>query len=381
MLIEQQQFNNPYELLGSLSSFNATDYDLHFVFADKLFFQDEKLNDKIQSIFKNSVVVGCSTSGEIHGPSFNENTFSLTSVKFEKTKIKKATFIIENSEDSFRAGQSLAHNLKNTDLKHVFVLSEGVNVNGSDLLQDLNSVLDRNVNVSGGLAGDNASFNSTFVADETNKFIPNCISAIGFYGQSFQSESSSYGGWDSFGKDLLVTKSVKNIVYEIDHKPALDLYKSYLGDKSKDLPASALYFPLEMRENEFTEPLVRTILAVSESDKSLTFAGNVPENSYVRLMKTNINRVIEGANKSAKLLMDNIEITPELSILISCVGRKLVLNQLTQDEVEAVTENFNSSVVFAGFYSNGEISKMKFVDSCKLHNQTMTITVFSEKNS
>lgn len=381
MNIKQQQFHNPEDLWSGLSTFNATDFDIHFIFADKLYFEDEKLNEKIQSLFKNSVIMGCSTSGEIHGSTFRENSFSLTSIKFENTKIRKSTFIIQDSNDSFKAGQSIASNLKEDNLKHVFILSEGINVNGSNLLQGVNSVLDRNVNVSGGLAGDNATFYKTYVADENNRFIPNCISAIGFYGDNFNSESSSYGGWDSFGIDRLVTKSIQNIVYEIDHKPALDLYKSYLGDKSKDLPGAAMYFPLEMRENEYTEPLVRTILGINEEDKSLTFAGNVPENSFVRLMKTNVNRVIEGANKSARLLTDNLNSVPEFAILVSCVGRKIVLNQLTQDEVEAVTENFDSTVAFSGFYSNGEISKMKFVDSCKLHNQTMTITLFSEKNS
>ena len=363
----------------AITQLQPAGFDLHFVFADKSYFEDETISKKIKSIFNGCMVAGCSTSGEIHGTNLNENTFSVTSVKFDQTPLKKVSYVIDSADDSFKAGAFLANALKKDDLRHVFILSDGLFVNGTELLEGLNSVFDKTVNISGGLAGDNVAFVKTYVADNENNFVSHCVSAIGFYGNHIISECGSYGGWDSFGIDRMVTKSKSNIVYEIDNQPALDLYKSYLGEKAAELPGSAFYFPIEMRENEFSEPLVRTILGINESEKSITFAGNVPENSYVRLMKTNVNRVIEGANKSAQIIKGNLTEEPELVILISCVGRKIVLKQLTQDEVEAVTENFNKKTNFAGFYSNGEISKMKFVESCKLHNQTMTITAFSEK--
>ena len=379
MKTEQLIITDKNKFAQGIAQLQAAAFDLHFIFADKSYFEDAALNEKIKTTFKGSMVAGCSTSGEIHGTSLNENTFSITSVKFDHTPLKKVSYVIESSEDSFKAGVFLANALKQDDLRHVFILSDGLFVNGTELLDGMNSVFDKTVNISGGLAGDNLAFVKTFVADNDNHFISHCVAAIGFYGHHITSECGSFGGWDSFGIDRRVTKSKSNLVYEIDNQPALDLYKSYLGEKAAELPGSAFYFPLEMRENEFSEPLVRTILGISEAEKSITFAGNVPENSYVRLMKTNVNRVIEGANKSAQIIKGNIVTDPDLVILISCVGRKIVLKQLTQDEVEAVTENFSENTPFAGFYSNGEISKMKFVESCKLHNQTMTITAFSEK--
>lgn len=379
MKINQLQIKNKENIIDALKNIVPAEYDLHFIFADKLYFDDKQINDFIKNHFNGSIISGCSASGEISGRNFTEHSFCLTSVKFVNTSIKKAAVHIKGSEDSYEAGLQIVNQLNNDQLKHLFILSDGNVVNGTRLLEGINKNISKTINISGGLAGDNAEFVKTYVADENNEFCSHCISAIGFYGDHIITESGSYGGWDSFGIDRLVTKSIENTVYEIDHQPALDLYKSYLGDRSSELPGSAMYFPLEMRETEFNEPLVRTVLGINEENKSITFAGNIPEGSFVRLMKTNVNRVIEGANKSGKLITENLNSSPELVIMISCVGRKIVLKQLTQDEVDAVTENFDEKTCFTGFYSHGEISKMKFVDNCKLHNQTMTLTAFSEK--
>lgn len=377
MKVFQKVFKNTTELYTFLEPFNASDFDLHIIFADKSYFDSEEVRSKIKQSFNNSIVFGCSSSGEILGNKLSEQSFSITSIKFAKAKIKKQCFHIKDASESTIAGETIAKELSGDDLKHILILSEGINVNGSRLVEGFNKVIDKTVHVSGGLAGDNAQFDITYVADMENNFVSNCVSAIGFYGD-ITTETSSFGGWDSFGIDRTVTKSKENVVFEIDGNPALDLYKSYLGDKAAELPASAFYFPIEMRDSEHSEPVVRTILGINEDENSITFAGNVSEGSFVRLMKTNVNRVIDGASKSADILKENSKTNPELVILITCVGRKIVLKQLAQDEVEAVTDNFSNEVSFAGFYSNGEISKSKFIEDCKLHNQSMTLTSFSE---
>lgn len=375
---QQLSFNSKSELIEALSNFDSTAYDVHFIFADKSYLEDTEISTLIQSTFKKSMIMGCSTAGEIGLKKISEGTFVITSVKMEKSIIKKTVFNLNDVNDSFSAGERIAKDLINENLKHIFVLSDGVNVNGTRLIEGINSVLDHTINVSGGLAGDNGNFIKTYVADNNNQFIPNCVSALGFYGEHITTSSGSYGGWDSFGIDRIVTKSHENVVYEIDGQPALELYKSYLGDLSSELPGSALFFPLEMRDHEDSELLVRTILGVNEKDNSLTFAGNIPEGAFVRLMKTNVNRVIDGAEKAADIIKNSMNQNPELVLMVSCVGRKLVLKQLTQDEIEAVTDSFNEDVIFTGFYSNGELSKLKGNNLCNLHNQTMTLTAISE---
>jgi hypothetical protein len=378
MKITQFIFNNKIQIIEHLLNFQAKEFDLHFIFSDKIFLIDPEIQSQISTCFHDSDIMGCSTAGEISNKKFSEQSFSICSVKLEKARYKKCSYNFNEVGNSFDVGQSIAKSLRADSLKHVFILSDGIAVNGTHLLDGINSLLDANVNVSGGLAGDGAAFQETLVCDRNNHFVPNCISAVGFYGD-IQTHTASFGGWDSFGMDRFVTKSIDNVVYEIDNQPALDLYKSYLGELSKDLPGSALFFPLEMRESEDSEVLVRTILGINEADKSMTFAGNIPKGASVRLMKANVNRIIDGAEKAANIIRENIASEPQLMLMVSCVGRKLVLKQLTQDEIEAVTDQFDENTHFAGFYSYGELLKSKGEQNCKLHNQTMTLTSFSEK--
>ncbi len=378
MKISQHVLTDIPSVIHLLNNYNAQQFDLHLVFSHKKYFEDENLKKQLKSTFENTILMGCSTAGEIGSKKVLDDTFVLTSIKFENTRVKKSVFNLNDNKDSRKAGETLAKELLDPDLKHVFILSEGLNVNGTHLIEGINSILDHKINVSGGLAGDNGNFVKTYVADLENNFISNCVSAIGFYGGNISTSSASYGGWDSFGIDRVVTKSIENVVYEIDGKPALELYKTYLGDLSSELPASALFFPIEMRESEHSELLVRTILGISENDQSLTFASNIPEGSSIRLMKTNVNRVIDGAEKATQIIKKSIIKEPELVIMVSCIGRKLVLKKLTQDEVEAVTSSFDDDVFFTGFYSYGELSKQNGFSACSLHNQTMTLTSISE---
>ena len=378
MKINQHVYHSKQEFLSGVSSIHAREFDIHFLFSDISYLEDNEIAQILKQVFNGTIVAGCSTSGEIGEKKITEKSIVITSVKLEKSSVKKCSYRLKDVNDSRKAGEQIARELQQEGLKHVFILSDGLTVNGTRLIEGINAVYDRTVNISGGLAGDNATFTKTYVADMDNNFVPDIVTAIGFYGDAIKTGCSSYGGWDSFGIDRVVTKSNENVVYEIDGQPALDLYKSYLGDLSKELPGSALFFPLEMRQSGDGELLVRTILGVNEAENSLTFAGNIPEGSFVRLMKTNVNRVIDGAGKASDLLKESIDVHAQLVLMVSCVGRKLVLKQLTQDEVEAVTENFDEATIFTGFYSNGEISKMKFHDQCSLHNQTMTITAITE---
>ena len=231
--------------------------------------------------------------------------------------------------------------------------------------------------ITGGLAGDGAKFKTTLVGlNETPT--EGRIVAVGFYGNDLSITYGSVGGWDSFGPERLITKSDENVLYELDHLPALDIYKKYLGEHAKELPGSGLLFPLSIRMPDSNDAIVRTILAVNEDEKSLTFAGNMPQENYARLMKANFDRLIEGASTAAQNSIDTILQKPDLAILISCVGRKLVLNHRIEEEVEEIRKVYGDSTAIMGFYSYGEISPSN-VMKCDLHNQTMTITTFTEK--
>lgn len=323
-------------------------------------------------------VIGCSTAGEIYDTRVLDDSLVVTAVRFDHTQLRAVEAELTGPADSKAAGERLAKALAAPDLAHVFVLSDGLKVNGSELVKGLTGSLPQNVAVTGGLSGDGAKFEQTLVYfNGTAK--PGRIVAIGFYGDKLRVGYGSMGGWDTFGPERVVTRSSGNVLYELDGESALALYKKYLGSYAAELPASGLRFPLSVRDKNSDAPVVRTILAVNEQDQSLTFAGDVPEGSIARLMRANFDRLVDGANGAASTSQQAIgKDVAELAILISCVGRKLILQQRTEEEVESVRAVLGERAKMTGFYSYGEISPFTPTAKCELHNQTMTITIFSE---
>jgi hypothetical protein len=332
----------------------------------------------LKNRFPNSIWIGCSTAGEIIGGRVTDESLSVTAIEFEKATLEFSFVEINSVENSFDAGVKLIKQLPQENLKNVFVISEGVKINGTELVQGMRSVLTDKVLLTGGLAADAGKFQKTYLFDKNKEIRSGCITAIGFYGNALEVGCGSFGGWTSFGKERQVTRSHKNILYELDGQPALKLYKTYLGAEAANLPASGLLFPLSISSNNNQEPLVRTLLAVNEFEQSLTFAGDIPEGAMVKLMKAKTDDLIEGAENAGKIARNGIQNSPDLAILVSCVGRKLVMKQLIEEEVEAVWQILGKNTTITGYYSNGEIAPFSQDVTCDLHNQTMTITTFKE---
>lgn len=328
--------------------------------------------------YPKALIMGCSTAGEICATRVRDESLVTTAVQFEHTRIRMAQADIGQMPDSYDAGLHLAQDLNQVGLTHVLVLSDGLKVNGSELAKGLRENLPPGVAATGGLAGDGGNFARTLVCAD-GKVVEGKIVALGFYGERLKVGYGSLGGWDVFGPERLVTKSSGNVLYELDGQSALGLYKSYLGDHAAGLPATALLFPLALRNAEGVYSLVRTVLGVDEVAQSMTFAGDMPEGSHARLMKANFDRLVDGASGAAKATYATLgSSSPNLAILISCVGRKLVLKQRIEEEVEGVREVLGAHAVLTGFYSYGEICPHDAITGCELHNQTMTITTFSE---
>jgi hypothetical protein len=333
----------------------------------------------LRKVYPNAHLMGCSTAGEICGTRVLDDSLVATAVRFDHTELVGARVVAANAEDSYGAGQRLAEQLPPEHLRHVFVLSEGLDINGSDLVRGLASRLPDSVTVTGGLSGDGGRFGKTLVVSGTTAE-RHTVAALGLYGDRLRIGYGSLGGWDSFGPERIITKSSGCVLYQLDDQSALELYKRYLGDQAKDLPASGLLFPLAVRGKDDTEAVVRTILAVNEADQSITFAGDLPQGGYARLMKANFDRLIDGAIGAARVSYEALgSSNPDLAILISCVGRKMVLGQRVEEEIEGVRDVFGPDTVLAGFYSYGEISPFTAHARCELHNQTMTVTTLSER--
>ena len=355
------------------------DAGLVLVFGGTTWIEDGAPLADVRAAYPDAFVFGCSTAGEICDTNVADDSVVATAVHFDRTQIRYAGIRMIEVGDSYRAGQRLAEKLPPVGLVHVFVLSDGLQVNGSDLVKGLAAGLPAGVSVTGGLSGDGDRFEKTFVVFD-GKASADAVGVIGLYGDALRVGYASLGGWDSFGPERLITRSEGNVLYELDGRPALDLYKEYLGEHASGLPSTGLLFPLSLRTEDGDTPVVRTILGIDEEHQGMIFAGDVPEGAYARLMKANFDRLIDGAVGAARTSQRAVRSAqPELAILISCVGRKMVLKQRIEEEVEGVREVLGPDTALTGFYSYGEISPFTPSAKCELHNQTMTITTLSER--
>jgi len=328
--------------------------------------------------FPLAVKLGCSTAGEIFGTSITDRTLAVAVIRFERSRIALAVSSID-IESSLNAGRSLGAQLSGDSLKSVFILCDGLQVNGSALVDGLSETLNQSVAITGGLAGDCSRFEQSWTWQGAEPKGGQAL-AVGLYGDALECRHGSYGGWSAFGPERLITRATSSTLYELDGQPALDLYKRYLGQYADELPSSGLLFPLAIRHQCGNgEQAVRTILSVDNDQKSITFAGNMPEGAYAQLMTANFEQLIDASSIAARQLSVLPEHDhPGILIGISCVGRRLLLGERAEEELEAVMESMTRPPAFVGFYSYGEISPNQVSTGCSLKNQTMTLTWLGE---
>ena len=333
----------------------------------------------LQKAFAGACLAGCSTSGEITGDGVSDGTLVVTALTFDSARVDQASTRLSGMEDSYAAGQRLASGLERSGLRAIVLFGQGVKINGSAVLAGMKDVVGAGIPITGGLAGDAGAFVQTWVLNNQGLSSDGLV-CIGFYGDSLEISHGSFGGWSPFGPARKVTRCEHNILYEIDGESALSVYKRYLGEHAESLPSSGLLFPFAMLGKDHNElGLIRTILGVDEQTGSLTLAGDVDPNGYLRLMHASTDALVEGAKVAAHAARGLRG--PEdagFALLVSCVGRKLVMGGRVDEEVEAVASVFGSQARLAGFYSYGEISPLSGASESKLHNQTMTITYFTE---
>lgn len=350
---------------------------LVLVFGNRYALESQKIHHEVKKLFPDGEIVFGSTAGEIIGNQVLEDSITLTAIEFEKSNYKVfRENSLEHNKDAILLGNKLIQKVPKENLKHIIIVSEGSFINGSALIEGLETGIN-NVAITGGLCGDDSRFEKTICSYNENPKEGEVI-LIAFYGESLEVSFAQYGGWTPFGPERIITKSHQNVLYELDNQPALDLYKKYLGDKAAELPKSALLYPLSVKTKNKKESIVRTILTIDEQTNTMTLAGDVPEGSVVQLMMANIDHIVDGALKAAEIGMKNRKNKPELALLVSCIGRKLVMDQRVEEEIEEVIEVIGSQAVVSGFYSYGELAPFAGNINCELHNQTMTLTLFSE---
>lgn len=358
----------------------APSADWVLAFGTKDVLSSESLRAEIRNYFPKAVISGCTTSGSIAGARLYDESIVLTAVSFGSTRCVPFSCNIKDYKSSYALGDSLGKKIEKDGLAHVFMLADGHDVNGSDLVRSICAKLPSEVFITGGMAGDNFDFHQTHVWDGEH-YDSGMVLAIALYGDALEVGKGYNAGWKPFGPDRLISRSENNVLYEIDHQPALEMYKTYLGEYAEELPSAALRFPLGLKHPTSQELVVRSILSIDEENQTLTFAGNVPEGASCQIMRANYENIVSAsftATDNALQQMDGGDAS--LAILVSCVGRRLVLGQRTEEEVDEAIEILPQGCEVSGFYSYGEISTLVCEDGrCGLLNQTMTVTLFREK--
>lgn len=349
---------------------------LVFVFGDRQLLEEGSGIDALRAVYPAARIVAASTSGEIVDTEVTEGQLVATAIAFDRTQVDCAQETIATVAESYEAGRRLARTLTAPDLVHVFVVSDGQRVNGTDLARGFNEHLPPGVRLSGGLAGDGTRFERTVVGLDERPG-PGRIVAVGLRGGALSVGFGSAGGWEAFGPERVVTRSEHNTLYELDGQSALRLYKKYLGDQAAALPGSALRFPLCVTPPGSPSTVVRTILSIDEQAEAMVFAGDIPVGARVRFMRASYEDLLDGAARAAE--QTRRERPAELALCVSCVGRRIVLGQRTEEETECVRAAIGPKAVLAGFYSYGELAPAGSSVACQLHNQTMTITTLAEE--
>ncbi len=357
----------------------ATAPDAVLVFGGRAALQSGEALEGLSHTYPPARVFGCSTAGEIAGTHVHDDSVVATAIWMDRGRLVPARASLPEAGNPFRVGKLLGQRLAaQSGLKHAFVLSDGLHVNGSELVRGLLEALPPGVSLSGGLAGDGAAMKETVVCHAGQLHAGGVVTALGFGGE-LQVGLGSLGGWDAFGPMRLVTRSHGNVLHELDGEPALALYKRYLGPHAAGLPASGLLFPLRLQLPGEERSVARTLLAVDEVQGTMTFAGDLPEGATAQLTRANVDKLVAGASGAATASLGSPGAAPaQLALLVSCVGRKLVLKQRAEEEVEAVAEVLSPGVTLTGFYAYGELAPPAHGEPCRLHNQTMTVTTLSE---
>ena len=360
-----------------------THADLVFFFGSRQALACGARYRELRAMYPDAHILGCSTGGQIRNQDVSDDEIAAAAIRFDATPLRVACEPAPAPERSRACGEAIGRALAAQSLAGIFVLSDGLNVNGSELVAGIIGAVGKQVSVTGGLAGDGAEFRETLVGADCPPR-KQVVAAVGFYGTAIRIGHGSAGGWDEFGPRRQITRSRGNVLFEFDGEPALDLYERYLGeDEARGLPGSGLLFPLRIFDPERPDhDIVRTILAVDHQARSMTFAGDVPEGWTAQLMRGNFDRLAAGAAMAARQAADGVGPgrtgSDQVAILVSCIGRRLLMGQHTADELEAASAEFGPHIPQLGFYSYGEISPHRVSGVCELHNQTMTVTTIAE---
>ena len=260
------------------------------------------------------------------------------------------------------------------DISLGIMICESLTADVAQVLTSLHQTFD-DIPILGGLTADQGRFKQTYQFHK-GKVYSDAITLLLFSGPvalSFGVDS----GWNTIGEPGIVTKQLQNVVYEIDHRPALAFYQHYLGDA---LPSSDS--PLAVFEGGATDFYLRAPSGTVDLETgSVTFFGEVPLGTKVQVTEASRDDVVAAAKRSmGRALAEFPGELPSAALYFSCFCRRQLLGTRARKEYEVVQSCCEQPVPSIGFYTNGEISPLGRNQTARFHNETFVTLLLGEQN-
>jgi len=258
------------------------------------------------------------------------------------------------------------------------VVSGGLAVDGDEIVEGIENTCGKGTTIFGGLAADFLRMQRTYVFTN-DKLSDYGLLALIVDEEKINLGGMAVGGWKPMGMDRIITKSNGNVVYTIDNEPALDFVSRYSGIKDIDTNNAMNFlissnFQLQLKRED-KHPVMRTPMMANPEDRSIVFAGSLPEGSKVKLCLLPGFEVIEAAlNEFNKYKKEQPE--PDALILFSCAGRQITLGPYVSEEIDGIKNIWNAPL--AGFFCYGEIGRVVSGEH-EFHNMTCSLATLKEK--
>lgn len=324
----------------------------------------KNIMDEILSILPQAEIIGTTTAGEIFKKRILTNSTVISITIFGKIKIKSKLLNVNNNEHEL--GKNISKELIEDDTKVIILFSEGLLTNSLDIIKGM-QVLNNNVVICGGKAGDNGCLRETFVFTKEG-ISKKGVAAVSLTGKELTVTTDYSLGWATIGKLMTVTKASKSRIYTIDNVKTVDIYRKYLGDEvAKNLPMSAIEFPLIDMGSDVQ---IAKVPCACNDDGSLTFLSNVEVNDKVKFGYENVNMLVDNSLEICNRLSEkNVEVL----FVYSCFARKSFMKKKNKSEISPL----NNIAPAFGFFTYGEFITIN--NSNILLNTSMTVFGLSER--
>lgn len=336
----------------------------------------------------NIQVFGATSSGEFINSEIEEESIVIMLLDIPSAYFKLAFFEAVDQDD-FAVAKQLGEEGRNSFTNAAFIIASGwVNhIDGEEIIRGIETGYGNSAIIFGGMAGDDQTLTGPMVFTKGKR------STTGLMGLIIDLDKVDITGvatcgWKPIGITKIITKSEGNIVYTIDHQPALDLVMKYLGLTLSDEPMNntvfslGAYYPLQL-EREDAPAVMRTAMLGNTADRSLVCAGNIPQGSRVRFSLPPDFDVIDTVVEDCTQVREEELQQADAVILFSCISRYLSFGVMTKEEIQRVSDVWNAPMV--GFFTYGEYGKSLSGGQAgkkgkhEFHNNTCCVVALKEK--